>query len=559
MSQSAPTSNPPGLTDDELIAALVLVDPILFRLFFFRDEYKLPPSREQLLLMADQSTHILHCTARKISKTLMLEAQILYDGINNEAQPGGVDEGLFFTPGEAHMSPFLDRLTSRIQRTPIINLFVTRMERGQNPIFDFPSLRYYFRIEGMGGTDRNMVGLRAKFVRGDELAFGNWVNHNSRLQTAMPGARWMYSGVPNGVRMTPFWALDQTDLGATWSRHKWPTYINPLYQDNFELRRQELINAYGGEDTQGYVTQVLGEWGEEMTSSFPPESIAVHAMPFFARSVSGVDVSQDTDENRIGVLLSVGGVRCHRFALGWDYGYNPDPSVVTGAYQEHEGRDVWRSHFRVEMRRMPLPAQVLVVKYLIRKIFVGGFAACSSDNVAAIQAMQSVMPDVASQFIIADPGGSVEIPVVMKSDNPEQGYVIPGAGEGNTKIYKVRRKEFYTTLLRQWMQQARSSSPGVHFWMGSDNATYEQLVGTSERRTAAGYTVYISLPDSERKGGVLDHNVDSLRFLVHAIWEGSSTAEAQETEDDYLSALGWVLNKLGEEAVPKWQAPWDRG
>jgi len=199
-----------------------------------------------------------------------------------------------------------------------------------------------------------MVGLRAKFVVGDEMAFGNFVCHNSRLQTALPGAVWRYAGVPNGVRATPFYHIDNEPNNG-WSKHHYPTYINPLYQS--EEAKQQLITDYGGEDTQGYVTQVLGLWGEELVSSFPPGSIAVHDLPYFIKTVMPFQNESELEE--IPLRVSLPTVRCERFALGMDYGFSPDPSEIVGAYTK--GENIWKEYFRVHLARVAQPHQVAII------------------------------------------------------------------------------------------------------------------------------------------------------------------------------------------------------
>lgn len=534
----------------ELCAGLVLTDPVLFRLFFFGDEYKLEPTREQLLMMADRSPKVLLCTGRKVSKTVILESEVLYLLVNNIPHEGGVDEALFFTPGDAHLNPFVERVMSRIDRTPILKALEASRERGSDPKIEFATgLRFYFRIEGMSNTDRNMVGLRARYVIGDELAFGGWVQHNSRIQTAMPNARWVYAGVPNGVRTSPFWALDQTSLGENWSRHKYPTYINPLYGRNYEKSRAELVAAYGGENTHGYLTQVLGEWGEETRSSFPRETIAVHGLPYFRARIAGSsDDSLYRNWDRLGEILAIPATRAHRAAIGWDYGYSPDPSVIFLAV-EREPND-WYVYCGITLERVHVPHQVAVVRYLMARV-CDAVRKVSCDNVACVQLLQSEDYARPERYLLSQPGGSVQVPL---SGQRTEYFIPPESAEEALSVEQrfasVGRKEHYTNLLREWMSNAVSGAKGTKLRLGDDQRVISELISTTEKKSGT-RTVYIPIPDPERRGSYLDHNTDALRFLCHAIQEAGEERENDEG-DELAAEMGWAGRPNG------WKAVWIR-
>src|SRR3990172_1844762 len=145
------------LSEEELAAGLVLIDPILFRTYFFADDLTEPLSLEQRLMMCDESQRVVLCTGRKLGKTIHVEAQVLQDILLNE-NAHGMDEALFVTPGDVHMQQFVDRLFSRIQRSAILRGLI-KIRRGDNMMLESENLRYYFRVEGLSGTDRNMTGL----------------------------------------------------------------------------------------------------------------------------------------------------------------------------------------------------------------------------------------------------------------------------------------------------------------------------------------------------------------------------------------------------------------
>ena len=530
------------ITEDESLAGLVLLDPLLFRLYFFSDEFTLEPSKEQKLFLTDQSDRVLLCTGRKLGKSLHLEALILQDGITHYGD--GVEEALFFTPSDVHMTPFIDRVFGRINRTPLFKALVREMRRGDSTMLEFRGgLRWYGRLEGLSGTDRNVVGLRASRIIGDEQAFGTWAVYNSLLQTALPGARWVLAGVPHGVRNTPFYNIDQSTEGKSWSKWKFPTFINPIYED--QKYRDQLETDYGGKDTQGYITQVLGLWGEELISSFPPGSIATKAGPYFIRDVKPMT---EAELAQIAIRVGIPSVRCDSFAIGWDYGFSPDPSVVIGAFTR--GEDVWSCYFRLNMRRVALPHQAAVVMHVVRQVFNGQFVGLSCDNHGAIQTLQSLDPERSHLYLWANPGGSTPTQISAETrefDEISRMVRITPA----QKDVNVPNKELYTTFLKNWMVNAVVDIEGRKLWLGDDKDLVDELVATTERKSS-GRTMYYGPTDPNNRTATLDHNRDAATYLCHAINYGVGLEGQLYSETELISAMGWS----GGETT--WKAPWEQ-
>jgi hypothetical protein len=539
------------LSEEELALGIVLIDPYLFRLHFFSDDLTKEPSLEQKLMFCDQSEKMLLCTARKVAKTISVEATVLQDILLNEREKGGIDEALFVTPGDVHMQQFVDRLFARINGNAVFKNLI-KIRRGDNMMLESDNLRYYFRVEGLSGTDRNMTGLRAKYVRGDEMAYGNFACHNSRIQTALPGAKFLYAGVPNGVRDTPFFHLDQRWEGRKWSRHNYPSFINPLYQS--EKRRIELIEDYGGKNTQGYINNVLGEWGEEVVSSFPPGSIAIREVPYFFTRLSGFEASEEIRD--VALKIHIPAVRCKRFAIGFDYGYSPDPATLFGAYQKDGNEDTWQVYARIEMWRVALPHQVSVALHLIQRVFEGEFAGLVSDHIGAVQALQDRDKNNSRKYIWSVPAGATAVELHPPRKKDEEGFDLSDPiQEESVDTAKIRNKQYFTDRLKEWMINAAENLSGRKLWLGHDEEVEEELVGTTERRTTAGYTIYYGPKHPNIKGGMKDHNREALQYLCQAIEEGLKIQYAEDETDDVLGVLGWAASPFGEE---EWKAPWDR-
>jgi hypothetical protein len=349
------------LTSNELKFGILMRDLLLFPLYFWKADLTIPHTRkdlpeewrgkqvvtkEQKLMFCDDSQKVLLCTARKIAKTLMIERDVVQMGILNDRRDGGLDEAMFFTPRDSHMAPVRARIFSKMNGVPLFRLFkvrTSRTEGGAGTLEFRGHLKWHLRIEGVSATDVNMAGLRAKYMLGDELAFGNEICHNSRGQTALPGSKWKYCGVPNGVRNTPFYRIDQTSAGRTWSRHKYPSSANPLYRSKEAW--ETLLEFYGGVNSQGFITQALGEWGTEVFSSFPPGTIAIKDLPFLYIELTNKEVGNAGEEIRLAKFIQlpdkvspqaiyqavIGYGHCHRrFGLPPDHGGHrlPGPHLV---------------------------------------------------------------------------------------------------------------------------------------------------------------------------------------------------------------------------------------
>lgn len=533
------------LSEEEFAAGVVINDQVLFAEFFFKDELSLALSKEQKLFIGDQSDRVLLCTGRKIAKTIRLETAICQSLFTNQRDDGGVDEALFFAPSEVHLNPVMDRVFSRVDKTPVFKAMVREKRKGESAFLESKlGMRWYWRIEGTSNTDKNVIGLRAKMIVGDEQAYGSREVYKSLLQTALPGCKWILAGVPNGVRQSPFWELDQTDKGKSWSRHKYPTFINPLYSD--EAKRQQLMDDYGGESNRDYVTQVLGLWGEEMISSFPPGSIAYRNSPYFFKNVS---VSTESDMTHLSVRVGIPGIRCNRFAGGWDYGFSPDPSVLTWSYCR-DNEEEWQLYCRVVMNRVPMPYQVQVVRYIMTKVFTGQFIGLSCDKQEAIQSLQQLDPNNQHLYLWSNPGGSTQIEIA--ADRVEQiDKRTRRKTEGGMKLVSISNKELYIGWLKAWMINAVNNIAGRHLWLGDDKEVVGELIATTERKTQGGRTQYYGPSDPNSKKSILDHNRESLSYLTHAIEIGIKSVGTANNEADLLAALGWT----GGDS--NWKAPWD--
>ena len=212
-----------GENDGALALGLNLTAQLLFSTHFQKSDLGLEPTVPQKLMFLDASKRILLCTSRNVGKTISLIGRILRDIAIYLPQGGRQDEEiLVFAPAEGHLMPVIDRLYANIARQPFFRHLVSLWSRGDKPkLITKTGLTVHGRIEGSSNTAVNMVGLHPFKIYGDECAFGDFINHREgRVASAMPETKWLYAGVPNGVRTSPFYELDQKQMGHGWSKHK---------------------------------------------------------------------------------------------------------------------------------------------------------------------------------------------------------------------------------------------------------------------------------------------------------------------------------------------------
>lgn len=557
-------------TEAELAAGIVMQDPLMFAAFFWQDDLTIPKertdlgelagkqiiSKEQKMMYLDESQRILFCTGRKLAKSLCIEAKIIQWSVMNKRAGDSImghDEALVFAPSEGHLKPIQSRVWARISSVKIFKEMVLAASRGNKPELMWSTgIKVFFRVEGMSGTDTNMAGIRAKWVLGDEMAFGDQQNHASRLQTALPNARWLYAGVPNGVRTSPFYELDQTTLGSSWSRHKYTTYINPLYWS--DQAKAELIRSYGTESNPGYITQVLGQWAEQMVSSFPPSMIATHTGLFYTQEIGPGAAKRMIESGRIGDFINVPTVRCERFVIGNDHGFAPDPSVYIIAIQQNDPakgiNDVlsktWRYYARLTFRTVTMPEQSKIIIHFINNFFPGAtFVGMGTDERKVVHDLHDRSPILRSRIFWTPPGGDQ-----VETDD----FGLPKLDD-NGHIIKVGNKQFWTEKLKDAMAFYNSGLPPSPFYLllGQDDQVINELVSTTETKRESGYTTYHGI----KLGGhrQLDNNTDALRYLVATIMLGTELDTSNTAELGLLRALGWIGSSGGDEGKP-WTPPW---
>jgi len=529
----------------EAALGVILNDQLLFSLFFQKSDLSIEPTAPQKLMILDSSDRILACTSRNVAKTISLIGRVMRDIATYLPRGDKKDqEILITTPTQAQLDPLINRLLSNIGREPFMKCLIQESNRGDKPrLLTKTRLTVHGRLEGSSGTDVNMTGIHPVKIYGDEAAFQSHINHRSRMAGAMPETKWFYAGVPNGVRTTPFYELDQTKIGNDWSHHKFSMLnSNPLFVQSRKYRNQ-IIKSFGGKNSPDFITQVLGEWGDEAQSSFPPGSISwTDGIPYFMARCSGADIDRALQTGTLAKTLNnIPQVRCYRAAVGWDWGYSPDPSTFVLAYQMAENQP-WRTYARVSLYQVTLPKQVEVLKHLVSVVLGYKHSMISVDNNGAYQTCLSetnkYMFD--GRMKLTNQGGAVEIDsdtgTLVTPETKESYDIANRRKEG--KIVRMGRKYWLTEQLRRFMLNSILKADGVQLELGFDPDLENDFVSTVERKTASGQTIY----DVPKQGKVnMDQNLDAVRALIDSIVEVERFG--QPVGVDYsgmLKQLGWI-------------------
>ena len=321
-------------------------------------------SREQRLMMLDDAKMVQFCTARKIGKTLIIESRYFQIPLLNLTKHRAA-EGMFFTPRQVHRDPVVGRIKAKADKVPLFRLIkdsfnVNTQEfrfRGKDSSFV-----WYNRIEGdEAKRGEKMVGLRCSYMLGDEGAYGNDSAYAERLNTALPNAKWLWCGVPNGIRRTKFHRISETPEGKGWSRHRWDFRANPQYHNRASVLR--LIEDHGGVQSQGFQTQVLARWGEATVASFPIIP-TTGKFPFTLRELTGDVISARIHELKLLLNLRIP-EEYEEFIIGGDLGYSPSPTVLTILFRL---RGAWIEMARITMLAVSRINQARVIDTICMKI-----------------------------------------------------------------------------------------------------------------------------------------------------------------------------------------------
>ncbi len=267
--------------------------------------------RESLNTFAPRK--VLRC-GRDTGKTTEIEIFLIWCAITQKNR-----EAMLATQLENHLTPTMERIISRIKANPYLSkcLLSVRRKPSYRLVFNTPFI-LWGKISGNRGV--NFQNTHVDFLCVDEaqnMTEPAWQELHQALNSN--GWRWVY-GVPNGIRNT-FYRLSSDTKGE--ELYHWQSYLNP---DFTEERRLELIELYGGENSSGYIHQVLGEHGSPEYGVFDSDlyqnCIRLNTQ-FIERKLSNPKAEDIAD------LLDLQSLKLSgAFFIGCDLGYARDPTEI---------------------------------------------------------------------------------------------------------------------------------------------------------------------------------------------------------------------------------------
>lgn len=526
------------LTRNQKLFGVMLHSQSAFMRHFWADEISLRPSTRQKLLWNDVSTRVIGETARKVSKTLMLEGRIVRKSLAYRKRTR-LSERMFAAPGDQQLQPTLLRLGTKIHANPLFTLLF-EMNKNNKTITCRTNVVWHTRIDGTSADDRNMVGLRLDEIIFDEAAYTIGVCHHSRQQSALPNCEWLYTGVPNNVRNTPFWKISQTRAGHYWSHARASSYTNPLFWNETERVR---LKADYADSPHDYITQVLGLWGEQMYSTFPPGSFAVdetikgRVVNILPQDIPDSFEATPAELVKLYAKLTLGiPTNAREFALGMDYGYHQDPTEIGIAYRSDLDR-AWRLFVRVHVVGVDPLAQARLIHYIV-------------DLLGRERARRMVIDLMSGGVAVA-----LELTQNQRWGEYYKGFIsdfavstmvlVADPMDGNRTV-KVRKKQWATEQLQLAMLGAKTMANGSEWlWIFKDDEMIQEMMDTRERKGEQGNVIYIPRVSHGKRAH--DHCTDMLRCLVTAILEIAKSPDEQYSETVYLEEIGWADNPFRAE------------
>jgi len=267
-------------------------------------------------------------------------------------------------------------------------------------------------------------------------------------------------------------------------------------------------------------------------------------VPFLYIELTNKEVGGTADEIRLNKFIQlpegISTQNIYQAVVGWDYGFSPDPCVMTIFYRTSEESLDWYELLRIRMMRVPRPNQGRIILFL-NKLLGGKIVGIITDDSGCLQTAE----DIGYKDIVWWANSSGVVPRLDQFGEP----LIDETG----KIINIRRKEWAHEEFKNAMMYAPLKVPNPYYmWLSDkDEDLINELAGTIERRRESGYIEFIAPSVTPGSKSPDDHSTDSCRFAAIAIL----SAIAQRNVDDrsweaYAAALGWA----GDGS---WKAPWD--
>jgi len=421
---------------------------------------------------------------------------ILYRAVNK------AHGGLVVTTAEVQLENVLEGVIAEVTgRNPFLSLFLGNksITGGREPVRRKPyeirfATGYYVIGRAMAEEGRTLLGRHEKDIWGDEAQMftrRGWNNMQQSMKGARPRER--YFGVPDG-RRDVFYEMDTTTKRFDGQRLKLPSYYNPEWGEAMKAR---LLEAYGGEETDVYKQNVLGEHGAATRGVWDVDILVERNFQDTSLldgrwfEITQQDVEEGLWEDTLRLLPGKGADG--RAVIAVDCGFVA-PSVI-GIFVERGER--WEMLGRLNLLRVPYDAQARILYELVRKYGARavGLDASGADGQAIADVLKSMSGEETRLWINR---------VVFHSKVPSSDSEI--SSETYAAVLATRR-------LRNWFAEGR-------FMIPRDPGMVMEF--SAETETASRDRVLYRVSP-----GATDHIIAMWRVLALTLYELDNNAAAQ--------------------------------
>jgi hypothetical protein len=360
------------------------------------------------------------------------------------------------------------------------------------------------------------------------------------------------TGVPNGFRGSWAYRID-TNPQMQFVGDRVTRLDDP--RETQESIEQLKIN-YGGENTQAYKQQVLGEWGSPTSMTFDVDRITAD-LPFkedetpklpgwyqsfelYSRDWAGpghlplqIMIKEDMPKTATKIYIHA------------DHGEGASPTTIyVSFYDSKEGVRCWRQYMRVLLHDMPAPEQQAVFEYLsdtLERLFkikpVMGIDATGGGG----KAIYSYLTNAGYNMVAVSLSTNVEVGTRPETDaeydkrmkknpldNPERLPVLEQATMKQVATPELKRL-FYSGELRLVNQ--------IELWKQVESTTDSGNMINQDRKYSTDYAG----PDGDKPG--YNHDLQAFEIFAAMI---------------HLDIIAPILEDFADVWIQDFETPWGR-
>lgn len=259
----------PNFTKSELEQLKILTNPVYWAEATLKDP-KFPSKSlsireyQKVMLLAKSNRKVSRC-GRRIGKTLTMCIHILWYAFTHQNS-----KQVIATPYDSQVQLIFDMLKEFIRSTPELEQSVSSIVKSPHneiKIKNGSTIKGFTAGTRSGSAGGSLRGQAADWLYMDEVDYMTDDDFETIFAIALEAPErigvWI-SSTPTG-RRGKFWSACQEDSG--WTEFYYPTMVNPEWSPRME---KELRGIYS---EQGYVHEVLAEFGDETIGVFKKEHI----------------------------------------------------------------------------------------------------------------------------------------------------------------------------------------------------------------------------------------------------------------------------------------------